>query len=247
MKKLGIISDLHIRSWPQQQIQGLVKRIQDSDEFDTLVVAGDVDEKPEMREEFLEGVSKSDKEILYVPGNHDYYWNIIPGLDNGMSLTDDYVSATLWTNFADDPICELAALNHIMDFRVTAWKNKTKFNTEHCKQLYDYQRNFIFDNPRPLVVTHFAPTLQSIHEYYLKYVDESTRLLNRYFVNSLENQIQNNEIIKLWIHGHTHNAFDYMVGQCRVVCNPLGYRRERYNNVADYPITIMEYPQNVCF
>ena len=27
----------------------------------------------------------------------------------------------------------------------------------------------------------------------------------------------------LWVHGHTHNSFDYQVGNCRVVCNPRVY------------------------
>ena len=27
----------------------------------------------------------------------------------------------------------------------------------------------------------------------------------------------------LWIHGHVHDSFDYMVGSCRVVTNPGSY------------------------
>jgi hypothetical protein len=27
----------------------------------------------------------------------------------------------------------------------------------------------------------------------------------------------------LWTHGHTHDRFDYMIGGCRIVCNPRGY------------------------
>jgi Icc-related predicted phosphoesterase len=27
----------------------------------------------------------------------------------------------------------------------------------------------------------------------------------------------------LWIHGHTHDSFDYCIGNTRVVCNPGGY------------------------
>ena len=30
----------------------------------------------------------------------------------------------------------------------------------------------------------------------------------------------------LWIHGHTHTAFDYDVRGTRVVCNPRGYPHE---------------------
>jgi hypothetical protein len=34
----------------------------------------------------------------------------------------------------------------------------------------------------------------------------------------------------LWLHGHTHAAFDYNVRGTRVVCNPRGYPRERVPN-----------------
>jgi hypothetical protein len=27
----------------------------------------------------------------------------------------------------------------------------------------------------------------------------------------------------LWVHGHTHQPFDYRVRSCRIVCNPRGY------------------------
>jgi len=30
--------------------------------------------------------------------------------------------------------------------------------------------------------------------------------------------------VDAWIHGHTHNSFDYTVcGETRVICNPRGY------------------------
>ena len=32
------------------------------------------------------------------------------------------------------------------------------------------------------------------------------------------------EVPVLWIHGYTHTTFDYRVGNCRVVCNPRGYK-----------------------
>jgi hypothetical protein len=27
----------------------------------------------------------------------------------------------------------------------------------------------------------------------------------------------------LWVHGHMHESSDYLIGKCRVVCNPCGY------------------------
>jgi hypothetical protein len=29
--------------------------------------------------------------------------------------------------------------------------------------------------------------------------------------------------VDVWVHGHTHTSFDYQLGKCRVVANPLGY------------------------
>jgi predicted phosphodiesterase len=31
----------------------------------------------------------------------------------------------------------------------------------------------------------------------------------------------------VWIHGHTHTPCQYVVGDTRVICNPIGYPRER--------------------
>jgi Icc-related predicted phosphoesterase len=28
---------------------------------------------------------------------------------------------------------------------------------------------------------------------------------------------------RLWIHGHTHETFDYRIGKTRIICNPRGY------------------------
>jgi predicted phosphodiesterase len=42
-----------------------------------------------------------------------------------------------------------------------------------------------------------------------------------------------NEIIDrgpdLWVHGHTHNSFDYMLGKTRVIVNPYGYKDVEIN------------------
>jgi hypothetical protein len=39
----------------------------------------------------------------------------------------------------------------------------------------------------------------------------------------MEEFIMDRTQIKVWTHGHTHDTFDYMVGSCRVICNPRGY------------------------
>ena len=34
---------------------------------------------------------------------------------------------------------------------------------------------------------------------------------------------------RLWIHGHTHDSFDYFLNGTRVVCNPRGYAKDTEN------------------
>ena len=35
----------------------------------------------------------------------------------------------------------------------------------------------------------------------------------------------------MWVHGHTHERYDYMIGSTRVVCNPRGYIK--YEEIAN--------------
>lgn len=71
-----------------------------------------------------------------------------------------------------------------------------------------------FDGPT-VVVTHHAPHRQS----------QAPRFAEDWasggFVSEMPSEFF--EVPVLWVHGHTHNSFDYRVGACRVVCNPRGY------------------------
>ena len=66
-----------------------------------------------------------------------------------------------------------------------------------------------------IVVTHHAPHRNSL----------ATRFAGDWssgaFVSEMNPEFF--QVPSLWIHGHTHNSFDYQVGTCRVVCNPRGY------------------------
>jgi hypothetical protein len=42
----------------------------------------------------------------------------------------------------------------------------------------------------------------------------------------------------LWVHGHTHNSFDYMFGKTRVVVNPYGYKDVEVNPQFDKSLVI---------
>ena len=66
-----------------------------------------------------------------------------------------------------------------------------------------------------VVITHHAPHALSIAPRY------ASDWVTSGFVSQLPDQFF--QAPALWIHGHTHTAFDYRVGACRVLCNPRGY------------------------
>jgi hypothetical protein len=70
-------------------------------------------------------------------------------------------------------------------------------------------------------VTHHSPSHNSIHPKY-----KNEELLNGAFHNKLDYMMELADNIKLWIHGHTHDEFDYKIGITNVICNPRGYPKE---------------------
>lgn len=69
-----------------------------------------------------------------------------------------------------------------------------------------------------VVCTHHTPSFQSMAPWYA-----NDTLMNGGYHTNLEEFILDHPEIVLWTHGHVHDDFDYMVGDCRVVCNPRGY------------------------
>ena len=44
--------------------------------------------------------------------------------------------------------------------------------------------------------------------------------------------------VSLWIHGHTHESFDYTVKGTRIVCNPRGYLPMEPNSAFNPTLTL---------
>ena len=66
-----------------------------------------------------------------------------------------------------------------------------------------------------VVVTHHAPHWKSVPRRF------QGDQLSGSFASDLPEAFFDKPA--LWVHGHTHDSFDYWAGDCRVVCNPRGY------------------------
>jgi hypothetical protein len=175
--------------------------------------------------------------VVYVPGNHEYYGtdfddfntkmqdkcSRLPGvhyLNPGSVVIDGvlFVGATLWTNFADNPLSEHMAKTNINDFKVI--KN---FGVGRARRSYYDHLGYIETayerrgNHKVVVVTHFLPARECIAPRW-----QGPDLLNDYFANDLGEYIATMSNTT-WMFGHTHDATDIVLGDTRVVANPHGY------------------------
>ena len=107
------------------------------------------------------------------------------------------------------------------------WKMKEEpsfFNPEDAADDFDkffgYLKNVIQGkhDEKFFVCTHHAPSRQSTKPYY-----RHDYMMNGAYSTELDEFIMDHPQIKVWTHGHTHEDFDYMIGETRIVCNPRGY------------------------
>jgi len=253
--KLNILSDLHLG-------QGGLP-LPDTG-ADIVVLAGDISRPREA----IAWASGMNKPVLYVPGNHEFYGGNIRGtvaelkrlaagtqihvLDNEEITFRGvrFLGSTLWTDFNLNGAGEARrqaiaeALSFIRDFaRIESEATPGgKLTPEEMEALFRRNRGWLqsrlaerFDGPT-VVVTHHAPSMKSIHPRF------ASSPLNTCFVSNSEYLMEEGRPA-LWIHGHTHDSFDYRVKNTRVVCNPRGYMRDGViENAAFDPDLVVEVP-----
>jgi len=135
-----------------------------------------------------------------------------------------FVCGTLWTDMnREDPITLSNIAGVMNDFRIIRYGNR-RFHPQdtvddHTAMLAVI-RAAVAANPtgRFVVVGHHSPSKLSTHP---RYQDEV--IVNGAYSSDLSELMLDHPQIQLWTHGHTHHEFDYMIGTCRVVCNPRGY------------------------
>ncbi len=185
-----------------------------------------------------------DRPVLYVAGNHEFYGHDhdamrealrtrsarsanVQLLDNDTTVIGGvrFVGTTLWTDFEvfgktmREASIE-AARRVMMDYHAIT-TGKRNFTPERSLELFVEGRAYleqVLTQPhagRTVAVTHHAPHPGSIHPRWAK------DLASGAFASDLGSLLDRAD---LWVHGHTHDSFDYRVRGSRVVANPMGYR-----------------------
>lgn len=224
---------------------------------DVLILAGDIFvadyftrseaspyyDKAKKVKAFFKHCRKEWSRVVYIPGNHEYYYGDIITTDKILSevaseydvtfLQKDYVDiedvrffgGTLWTDVGGgNPISEYTIRNGLNDFRLIK-KTSRKFTPLDSAQIHRdtlsiMRSSFEEYEGKKVVVSHHAPSYQSVHEKYKQDV-----YMNHAYYSNLD-QFVATLAPDLWVHGHTHTCFDYKIANTRVVCNPKGYKNE---------------------
>lgn len=251
--KLNILSDLHV---------GFSAFDTPLSEADVVVLAGDI---APPRHAALWAL-RLQKPVVYVPGNHEFYGSSIEAasaelkrlcagtqvhvLDNDEVVIDGvrFLGSTLWTDFrlfgdgAERTAAMAEAQRLMRDFSRIRLDESTDalFTPDAAAMLFErnatwLERNLAVPHAGPtVVVTHHAPARQSIHWRF------AGSLLNACFVSDAEHLVSADRV-QWWIHGHTHDSFNYVLNGTRVVCNPRGYAKGGLNeNVRFNPNLIIE-------
>lgn len=196
---------------------------------------------------FMQRCSERFAHVIYVLGNHEHYHGDFANtanhlkkkfayisnlyiLDNEICTIDDtvFIGGTLWTDMnKHDPVTIFHMKRTMNDFVCvtnSSESSQTKFMPEDAIEAHHALINFIEttvsnqQNKKFVVVSHHAPSHLSIKPRYAH-----DPVINGGYSSDLSNLILNNPQIVLWTHGHTHDAFDYVIGSTRVLCNPRGY------------------------
>jgi len=170
------------------------------------------------------------------------YLKNIHFLDKEYVTFDDvtFVGGTLWTDMnKEDPSTLYGIKGYMNDYRIIKNSGRdvhfrdqdgnfqtrdAKFSPEDSVEDHKAMLAFIDDTVKGMhsekfvVVGHHSPSKLSTKPQY-----ENDTMVNGAYSSDLSEFILDHPQIKVWTHGHTHHAFDYMIGSTRVLCNPRGY------------------------
>jgi Icc-related predicted phosphoesterase len=209
---------------------------------DVLVLAGDVHVKTKGLNWIFD--QNFEVPVIYVLGNHEFYREKFPGLidklkrdadgTNVQVLENDSVEiggfsffgCTLWSDMkllGNQHASSIAAADSMNDYRLIrlsgTYRRLRPSDTMalHARSVRKLREFLEAGDPkRSIVLTHHAPSIQSIADRY------RTDPVSAAFASNMEELILEHQP-PLWIHGHTHESFDYQIGKTRVICNPRGY------------------------
>lgn len=246
MTTIRIASDLHLEFFRNVSVTELERHFLPEDPRDSdavLTLAGDISSDVDQLADFLASVSRRFKHVIYVPGNHEFYrsklseWQVKAALRLA-SLAPNvhtalisvgvckigaacFIFGTLWGDGGDTDAEREAIGNYLNDFRLIRFGGGL-FTVPVMAQIHRKHKRIIecaldeeADDPA-VVITHHMPSYALSHPRF-------GNVATGGFAGKCDALMEGENAPVLWIHGHTHDSIDRVIGRTRVVCNPAGY------------------------
>lgn len=169
------------------------------------------------------------KHLLYVYGNHDYYFSFKHPNDYPNYLEQEidnvvFLGCTMWSPVYNNKIL----IEHSINDYNYVFKNTTEsnicFNTQ-SNWLYEKIKYYTKLGKDIVICTHHMPFKECISEQWKN--SDINAAFCIYDIESPFYDFKNNTNIKFWHFGHTHNNVDTMVGNIHCIANPVGYKNEK--------------------
>ena len=249
MLTLQIASDLHIE-YQCNEIPDPLSLITPS--ADILILAGDIGSfyKFEQLKGFLEKLCPHFQTVLYIPGNHEYYYFpestqmtmedliskihklSIPNLhvlDKSSVCIGDVCIAgcTLWSEPMVD-IPKYIVRVHKMNTQI--YKNLYDSEVKYVKKIIQYCKNH---NLQLVMVTHHCPTYLTLSGA------KKRKKFDSLYASNLDHLLSSDQV-HTWIAGHIHHNFDFVTENgTRVVSNQKGKPKDKVVNFkTDFTINV---------
>ena len=241
--KITLMSDIHTEFWTSEQ------DYMHPGKGDVLCLCGDIGQALDLADEysmfqrFLRDCVKGYNKVFMVMGNHSHYdFNFVVteqthrrDLPKGITLLENqselyegvhFVGATLWADFKNGNPSEMDdALARMNDYHMISHDDRL---LQPADTLHEHEETISWLTQvlptlrgKVVVMTHHAPSVQSIKGRYLHsvqgaYATNLTQLIETYAPTA-------------WMHGHVHESSNYMIGTTKVLCNPYGYANVELN------------------
>jgi predicted phosphohydrolase len=205
---------------------------------DILILAGDI---VPLHDEFLNNpffayISKSYRQVFWVPGNHEYYYRNISDFNISFNLKlheninivnnievqyEDiqFIFSTLWSEISEKN--EKYIEQCVSDFECIT-KNDRKFKVSDFNKLHYESLDFLKQSTartknKVVIVTHHVPS------YFCNMPVHNNSPIKEAFSIDLTDYIEKSNA-NFWIYGHSHfNQRPLHIGKTIMLTNQLGY------------------------
>lgn len=247
--KIQILSDLHIDSYVRRhEFIGEIPKTA----ADIIFVAGDTANSDDGMRWLQIQAKRLGVPVITIAGNHEYFGEDVLSFDKTLASWDNFdanagqglkvlqcqhldigdiriLGCTLWTDYqyqlTDETLA--SAIRFMRDYQQIRAGDEL-FTPQQSVQIHLKHRSWLKQalqeaatlDKKVVVMTHHSVSPLSVSEKYAKLPS------NAAFVSDLSAWMHEDWAPTLWVHGHTHEAFDYQIGRTRVVVNPRAYPGE---------------------